>query len=454
MFSGRFYAKNVEVRSGVQVVALTDLPSDFGILSHRPVTGPVTGEEEAAGGCSIASTPSQGYAWWLALSGIALVFSRVGSAATLTSMTTRLTPFVGLSVSALAWGAAGCGIAVNTPGESNSAGDDPVELVCAEGERRLSELKCVDGSDDKLHEVEQCVDGEFVVESGCAQSSECTDGERVPSGEICGDESFNLELLSCVGQLLQAPECLCGAENPWNVGATAFEDIDTQADADALSETTFPWRMFFDRRSEPVTGLEHVLCTTELFTDSNPLPEFSQLVAVGELFLDTPDASGLDALKYTRYVTIAVEADELGGLGSLLEATVQLNVRAPLLESLHGLENLRTVGNLYLQSPKLTDISALAGLTEIGGFLDTVKSPNLKQFTGLQNIKAIRGDWTTSLVNADSLKTFEALQLVEGDVSVASNVDIRCELAEFFSERSVEGEITLNGFSLDATDCP
>src|SRR5690606_13203453 len=83
VFSGKYYAKHVEVRSGIKVIAADGLPSDFGVLSFRPRSHlEAEFTKRSRGGCSAhggTDTPASQWALLLGLLGLGVTLRRRAS---------------------------------------------------------------------------------------------------------------------------------------------------------------------------------------------------------------------------------------------------------------------------------------------------------------------------------------------------------------------------------------
>jgi hypothetical protein len=100
----------------------------------------------------------------------------------------------------------------------------------------------------------------------------------------------------------------------------------------------------------------------------------------------------------------------------------------PLLTSLSGLDNLRSVnGNLHLgywekgSNPLLTDMAGLGDLHYVGGELLLLGNTSLQNFNGLDSLEEI-GLWFSIIENL-SLKSFEGLNSLHtvGEIGISGN---------------------------------
>jgi hypothetical protein len=105
----------------------------------------------------------------------------------------------------------------------------------------------------------------------------------------------------------------------------------------------------------------------------------------------------IDGLSHITQVNILLlqsndELTNISGLSSLATAN-QIVITGKKLASLHGLEQLRSVGTLDISfCPLLTDLAPLSGLTRTRGGLSITHNNGLTSLSGLNNITSVDGN--------------------------------------------------------------
>ncbi|MBL8975536.1 MAG: hypothetical protein JNK56_33355, partial [Myxococcales bacterium] len=94
---------------------------------------------------------------------------------------------------------------------------------------------------------------------------------------------------------------------------------------------------------------------------------------------------------------------DLGPLAALVKVGNYLDIRAnPALTSLAGLEQLESVGTLYIDSnPALTDLEGLRGLRSVGG-IGVSQNPALTSLKGLRNVALLLSPSPLVFVSANA----------------------------------------------------
>jgi hypothetical protein len=110
----------------------------------------------------------------------------------------------------------------------------------------------------------------------------------------------------------------------------------------------------------------------------------------------------------------------------------------PDLKSLDGLESLKSIShNLYIrENQSLKDISALSGLTKLGGSIVFQSNPQLESLKGLESLETVRNIYVLNnnklqdILHFDSLETIDYLEVLDNPNLPACQIDILTERIE------------------------
>ena len=117
------------------------------------------------------------------------------------------------------------------------------------------------------------------------------------------------------------------------------------------------------------------------------------------------------------------------------------------LESLHGLEQLETVGERFsvAMSERLTDLSALSRLRRVGGSF-AIHGTVAKDIRGLEVLRSVGG---LSLVGNTLLRTldgFTLLEQVDGEVTIRGNTALHpATIDTFLGRLTIRGIVDVAG---------
>ncbi len=129
------------------------------------------------------------------------------------------------------------------------------------------------------------------------------------------------------------------------------------------------------------------------------------------------------------------------------------------LESLHGLEDVRVIGDNVseiVSNSKLTSLKELSSLKHVRGGQFTIASSVFETLEGLESLERIDG-WLVIQFNANltDLRALESLEYIGGGLSVHNNEMLpKCEIQWLVDRVEIEGDVTTynNGTETDA-DC-
>lgn len=116
------------------------------------------------------------------------------------------------------------------------------------------------------------------------------------------------------------------------------------------------------------------------------------------LFALTDISSLMNKIRFTNDISIYNTAlSDLSGLDSLHSVSIMNIFSNPRMQSLHGLEGLRTVA-FYLTIQYNDSLTSLSGLDNLdsmiyGGIFEFSYNPMLTDLSGLSNLSYIEGDW-------------------------------------------------------------
>jgi hypothetical protein len=161
-----------------------------------------------------------------------------------------------------------------------------------------------------------------------------------------------------------------------------------------------------------------------------------EVVSGSLLILNAPNLvnlRGLDELQFvSEDLSLAQRGPFAGDVSSLMDITAlaklhvvlgSLAMRAPALSTLHGLEQLRAIGdNLEIEGAEaLADLSGLSGLRAIGGDVLLTSASGLTSMRGLDTLETIGG--TLHVEGTAALRTTsEALPAVS---CIGGNIEIK-----------------------------
>ena len=243
----------------------------------------------------------------------------------------------------------------------------------------------------------------------------------LPEGEV-----FYLNSQAEVDQICNSP---CTAA----LGVLVSDESDQEA-LKVLRRLTYVRRVLFDREGVTDMTVFSGLERTHTFRIWNSEETFSlhgleKLKTVeAKLVVNSAALRDFEGLNSLESIGPLYSTDTLGSDKSgVLDVT-----RNPELESLSGLENLKEVGHLRLNSnPKLKDIDALESLERIHDGILIILNPQLNSLKGLDGVKVLEESFR--VYGNSSLPQCEARALLErlggeqalGEEEVVSRVSIK-----------------------------
>jgi len=104
-------------------------------------------------------------------------------------------------------------------------------------------------------------------------------------------------------------------------------------------------------------------------------------------------------------------------------------------------------GNLIIKGADITDLTPLASLTKVGGFVDISNNADLSSFSGLENLASVGGNlYITSNSTLSSLAGLENLTFVGGYLNIQNNSSLS-SLVTLKKLTSVVGDINIQNNS-------
>jgi hypothetical protein len=201
------------------------------------------------------------------------------------------------------------------------------------------------------------------------------------------------------------------AQCPDNIKLTSQEQVDAFPATYGCSEIRYVLELTDIADLTNVDSLYQLTRVGTLIISNNPqlqsLHGFSNLVELQNLFVNDNDV-----------------LRDLEGLGSLHTVTDQININAHLnMQSLHGLEGLRSVNTLRLSYLTMPDLEPLSGLDSISGFFAIAYS-NLGSLHGLENLVSIGRAFT--IVGVPTLTSLDGLSSLNhaGSIDLQDNASL------------------------------